>query len=89
MPKVLVVPADVNGNAPGVRRPAVRSRNDTAVVDTNSAFEISPLVTMVEVAFDVKVQIGARMTAELAVEIKRMLFPRVGGAPKVRVGIDV
>ena len=44
---------------------------------------------MVNVTFDVKVQIRARMAAELAVEIQRMLIARVGGAPQIRVGIDV
>ena len=44
---------------------------------------------MVNVTFDVKVQIRARMAAELAVKIQRMLIARVGGAPQIRVGIDV
>ncbi len=87
MAEVLVVPADVDCDAPGVSRPTTRSRNHATVVDAYPTLQVSTFVTFVEVPLDVEVEIRTGLAAQLAVKINGVLIARVGGAPQIRVGV--
>jgi hypothetical protein len=70
MAEVLVVPTDVDCYAPRVRRPAVGSRNHATIVDAYATLQVSALVTLVEVALDIEVEVGTGRTAQLAVKME-------------------
>lgn len=85
--EVLVVPADVDCYAPGVSRPAIRSRNRATVVDAYTTLQVSAFATFVEMPLDVEVEVGTGRAAQLAMKMKRMQIARVGGAPQICVGV--
>lgn len=55
--EVLIVPADIDRYTPCMRRPAVSARNRAAVVDPNSALQKATLLSLIQVPFDVVVEI--------------------------------